>query len=95
MDPFVSFLILLVISVVVSGVLHYGFKLTSVSVNNRWAFITKVVGGYYGAWWGPTVFGKWWSGLNYGDVYYIPAILGCFSLIVFGVALFKALRGGK
>ena len=95
MEALISFIILLVISVVVSAILHYGFKLTSRTVQDHWAFVTKIVIGYYGAWWGTTVYGQWWEDLNYQDIYYIPAVLGAFSALVFGVALFKALRGGS
>lgn len=93
MEQFISFLILLVISVIVSGIIHYGFKLTSRTVLDHWAFVTKIIVGYYGAWWGTAIYGQWWEGLNYQSVYYIPAILGAFSAVVFGVGFFKALRG--
>ena len=95
MEQFISFLILLVISVVVSGILHYGLNYTSRAVPTHWAFVTKVIVGYYGAWYGTALYGRWWDGLNYQDVYFIPAILGAFSLVVFGVSLFTALRGGS
>ena len=93
MEAFISFVILLVISVIVAAILHYGFKLTSRTVQDHWAFMTKIIVGYYGAWWGTTLYGQWWENLNYGEVYYIPAVLGAFSAVVFGVGLFKALRG--
>ena len=95
MEQFISFVILLVISVIVSGILHYGFKLTSRTVQDHWAFVTKIIVGYYGAWWGTARYGKWFDGLNYQSVYYIPAILGAFSAVVFGVGFFMALRGGS
>ncbi|MCH7478695.1 MAG: hypothetical protein IIA14_11435 [SAR324 cluster bacterium] len=95
MEAFISFVILLVISVIVSAILHYGFKYTSGAVPNHWAFVTKIIVGYFGAWWGTTVYGQWWEGLNYQSVYYIPAILGAFSAVAFGVAFFMALRGGS
>ena len=95
MEAFISFVILLVISVIVSAILHYGFKYKSSAVPNHWAFVTKIIVGYFGAWWGTTVYGQWWEGLNYQSVYYIPAILGAFSAVAFGVAFFMALRGGS
>ncbi len=49
MEAFISFVILLVISVIVSAILHYGFKLTSRTVQDHWAFVTKIIVGYYGA----------------------------------------------
>ena len=93
MEAFISFVILLGISVVVSAVLQYGLKFTLRP--GPWPYVYKVIVGYYGAWWGTTVYGEWWEGLNYQSVYYIPAILGAFSTVVFGVAFFMALRGGS
>ncbi len=93
MEAFISFVILLVISVIVAAIIQFGLKF-----NRRtgpWPFVLKVIVGYYGAWWGTTVYGQWWENLNYGNVYYIPAILGAFSAVVFGVGFFKALRGGS
>ena len=95
MEAFISFVILLVISVIVSAVIHYGFKYASGAVPSHWAFVTKIIVGYFGAWWGTTVYGQWWEGLNYQSVFYIPAILGAISAVVFGVAFFMALRGGS
>jgi hypothetical protein len=45
---FISFLILLVISIVVSAVLHYGFKYYVRPGLN--SFISKVIFGWLGAW---------------------------------------------
>ena len=87
MEAFISFVILLGISVVVSAILQYGLKFTLRP--GPWPYVYKVIVGYYGAWWGTTVYGEWWEGLNYQSVYYIPAILGAFSLVVFAVALLR------
>jgi hypothetical protein len=35
------------------------------------------------------VFGHWWEGLNYGQVYYVPAILGSLAILVLAVDLVK------
>ena len=68
---FVSFLTLLVISIVVSAILHYVLKMRirtgSVS------FIGTVIWGWIGAWLGSPVFGYW--AFHYESVYIIPAIL--------------------
>jgi len=80
---FVSFLILLVISIVVSGILHFGLKyyvtpgLTS--------FFGKVIVGWIGAWLGSPVLGHWFEGVCYESVYIIPAILGSLAFIVLAV----------
>jgi uncharacterized membrane protein YeaQ/YmgE (transglycosylase-associated protein family) len=80
---FLSFFILLIISVVVSGILHFGFKYYVVP---GWrSYGSKVVIGWVGAWLGTPVFGRWWVGVNYEGVYIVPAILGCLALLILAV----------
>ena len=81
-DPFISFLLLLVISLVVSGILHYWLKFYVAP--GLWSFLSKVVVGYIGAWLGTPVFGNWLEGVNYGDVYILPAVVGSFALSCVG-----------
>ena len=85
---FVSFLVLLVISVVVSAILHYVLKMrvrTGVV-----SFVGTVVWGWIGAWLGSPVFGYW--AFHYESVYIIPAILGSFALILLMVDLVNTVR---
>jgi uncharacterized membrane protein YeaQ/YmgE (transglycosylase-associated protein family) len=42
-----------------------------------------------GAWLGSPVFGYWWQGLNYKEVYIFPAILGSLSILIFAVDFIK------
>lgn len=86
---FISFLILAIISVVVAGILHYGFKYYIVP--GCWSYLSKVLIGYLGAWLGSPVLGNWWQGLNYKDVYIVPSILGSLFLIIFAVDCIKTL----
>ncbi len=82
---FVSFLILLVISVVVSAILHYLFKFY---IRPGWiSFISKVIFGWIGAWLGSPVFGHWFGSLVYEKIYIIPAILGSLALLIIIVDL--------
>jgi len=84
---FVSFIILLIISVVVSGILHIAFKYY---ITQGWgSYLSKVLIGWVGAWLGSPVFGFWWQGLNYKEVYIVPAILGSLFLLIFAVDLIK------
>jgi uncharacterized membrane protein YeaQ/YmgE (transglycosylase-associated protein family) len=84
---FVSFIILLIISIVVSGVLHFVLK---VHIISGWrCYFSKVVIGWIGAWLGLPVFGHWWQGLNYNEVYIVPAILGSLAILVFAVDFIK------
>ena len=80
---FVSFLILLVISIVVSAILHYGLKFYAKP--GIWSFCVKIVVGWIGAWLGSPVLGNWFPGVNYENVYYIPAILGSLALLIWGI----------
>jgi len=84
---FISFLILLVISVVVSGVLHFG--LHYYVTPGIWSFCSKIVVGWVGAWLGSPVLGHWLPDLQYHEVYYIPAILGSLGVLVVAVDLAK------
>ncbi len=84
---FISFLILLIISIIVSGVLHFIFKFYIIP--GWWSYFSKVIIGWVGAWLGSPVFGYWWQGLNYKEVYIIPAILGSLSILVFAVDLIR------
>ncbi|MCK5256111.1 MAG: hypothetical protein KAQ81_08820 [Deltaproteobacteria bacterium] len=84
---FISFLILLIIGVVIAGILHFGFKYYIVS--GWWSFLSKVLIGWIGAWLGSPVFGYWWQGFNYKQVYIVPAILGSLLLLIFSVQLIK------
>ena len=88
---FVSFLILLVISVVVSGILHYGCKYYVTP--GHWSFCSKIVVGWVGAWLGSPVFGHWWPGGHYNEVYIIPAILGSLGVLILAIDLGKMYRG--
>ena len=90
---FVSFLILLIISVVVGGILHFGFKYYVVP--GIWSFLSKVVIGWVGAWLGPQVFGAWWKDVAIEGVYIVPAILGSLFLLIFAVDYVQSAKGAK
>jgi uncharacterized membrane protein YeaQ/YmgE (transglycosylase-associated protein family) len=93
---FISFLILLIISVVVSGILHYGFHYYVTP--GFWSFCSKVVVGWVGAWIGSPIIGNWphrIPGLNHGDVWFIPAILGAVGVLIVAVDLGMMARGTR
>jgi uncharacterized membrane protein YeaQ/YmgE (transglycosylase-associated protein family) len=82
---FVSFLILLIISVVVSGVVHFALKMYVVA---GWrSYVSKVCIGWVGAWIGSPVLGYWW--FHYEQVYIVPAILSCFAILIVAVDTVK------
>ena len=87
----ISFLVLLVISAVVSAVLHYGFKYyVSAGI---WSFLSKIVVGWIGGWIGTMILGQWVTGVNYGEIYFIPAALGSVSALILAVDVGQMLAG--
>ena len=90
---FISFLILLIISVVVSAILHFGLKFYIRP--GFGSFLSKVIWGWIGAWLGSPVFGHWFGGVKYQDVYIIPAILGSAAILVLLVDWVKTVRAGS
>ncbi len=87
---FISFLILLIISVAVSAILHFVFKFYITS--GFGSFISKVIFGWVGAWLGTPVFGHWFTGVNYQDIYIIPAILGCLAFLIILIDSVKSVK---
>ncbi len=55
----------------------------------REAIVKAALVGWVGAWLGSLILGQWWEGPNYGQVYYVPAILGCLALLIVVVNLVK------
>lgn len=90
---FVSFIILLIISIVVSAVLHFVFKYYIRP--GIISFISKVIFGWIGAWLGSPVFGYWFEGVNYEKVYIIPAVLGSLALLVILIDCIKSVKGAE
>ena len=88
---FISFLILLVVSAVVSAVLHYVFKYYVRPGLN--SFFSKVILGWIGAWLGSPVFGHWFPGVQCQEVYIIPAILGSLAFLIIMIDLVKSIKG--
>jgi uncharacterized membrane protein YeaQ/YmgE (transglycosylase-associated protein family) len=87
---FTSFLILLIISVVVSGILHYGLEYYVTP--GFYSFCSKVVIGWLGAWIGSPVVGYWphrFPFLSYGDIWVIPAFIGAAGVLIVAVDLAK------
>jgi uncharacterized membrane protein YeaQ/YmgE (transglycosylase-associated protein family) len=99
---FISFLILLVISLVVSGILHYGLHYYVTPdyyvTPGFWSFCSKVVVGWVGAWMGSPIIGNWphrIPSLHHGDVWFIPAILGAVGVLIVAVDLGMMARGTR
>jgi uncharacterized membrane protein YeaQ/YmgE (transglycosylase-associated protein family) len=84
---FVSFLILLIISAAVSWVLHemLGYYVTA----GWWSYLSKVVVGWFGAWLGTPIFGRWFPGMEVNGIYIIPAIIGAFAILIVAVDIVR------
>lgn len=87
---FIGFVILLTIAVAVSTTLHYGCKYYVTP--GVWSYISKLVVSWIGAWLGTPVFGAWLLGLNFQNIYFIPAILGSIALTIVVVDVAKTFR---
>jgi uncharacterized membrane protein YeaQ/YmgE (transglycosylase-associated protein family) len=85
---FGSFILLLIISVVVSLILHYGLKFYVIP--GLGSFLGRVVVGWIGGWLGSPVLGHWGPSVNTDQVFIIPAILGCLALLVLAVDALKS-----
>src|SRR5215831_11885650 len=86
---FISFMELLVISVVVALVLHYLVRYRTVERFD--GFLGKVIIGWLGAWLGSPVIGHWPANVTFADIYPIPAFLGSIALVFSVVLFFKTL----
>lgn len=87
---FLGFLILLIIALVVALVLHFGLKFYV--TEGLTSFFGKLIIAWLGAWFGSPVFGHWFEGLNYNEIYIIPAILGSLALVVLAVDLVQTFK---
>jgi hypothetical protein len=85
---FGSFILLLIISVVISLILHYGLKFYVTP--GAGSFLGKVVIGWIGGWLGSPVLGHWGGSVNTDQVFIIPAILGSLALITLAVDVVKS-----
>ena len=85
----ISFLILLAISAVVSAALHFGLKYYVIP--GLASYFSKIVIGWIGGWLGSPVFGHWWEGFSYQQIYFIPAMLCSVALLVLVVDVVKTI----
>lgn len=90
---FGSFILLLIISVVVSLILHYGLKFYVTPGFE--SFLGKVVVGWIGGWLGSPVLGHWGPSVNTDQVFIIPAILGSLALLALAVDVVRTLHSAE
>ncbi len=90
---FQQFLTLVVLSTVVSAILHYG--LSYYTTPGTRSFFGKIVIGYAGALWAGALIGSWEfiPGLTIASVPVLPAILGSLGTIVLAVDATESIKG--
>ena len=71
---FLEFLTLLIISLIASLIVHFGYR--SRSLKRSDGFFLEWITGWFFAWLGSPVFGHWFASLSVQNVYLIPALLG-------------------
>lgn len=86
---FVSFLVLLVLSLIAAGALHYLLRYRFFQGID--GFVGKWIAGWIGAWLGSPVLGHWFTVVKYADVYIIPGLIGAFAGAFITTTYWKAL----
>lgn len=87
---FVSFLILLVISLVAAVVHSFGLD---VKVRGGIvSFLSQWIVAYIGALYGSSVFGEWFEAVAYADIYILPALLGAVAIVVLAVDVVETFK---
>lgn len=85
---FASFLALAVISLITALIFHYAIRYRVLEGID--GFFADWIVGWIGAWLASPVLGHWFAGVDVGDVYVIPAVLGGFISAFLLAALSKA-----
>ncbi len=85
---FMSFLTLLIISLITALIMHYGIRYRMLEGGD--GFVTKWIVGWVGAWIASPVLGNWFTGVSLFHVYIIPAFLGGFIGAFLITAVWKA-----
>jgi len=75
--PFLSFLVLLILSAIAAAALRWGFRYRLLEGID--GFIGQWIVAWLGAWLGPSVLGHWFDQAMLGNIYVIPAFIGAFA----------------
>jgi len=89
--PFLSFLILLVISAIAAAIIRWGLRYR---LFDSWdGFFGQWMVAWVGAWLGPTVLGYWFDSVVVSNIYLIPALLGGLAGAFAGTLNAKVIAG--
>jgi uncharacterized membrane protein YeaQ/YmgE (transglycosylase-associated protein family) len=88
---FPSFLVLLVLSAIAAGIVHWGFRYRLFMGID--GFLGQWMVAWVGAWLGPAVIGHWFDSAIVSNVYVIPALIGAFAGAFGGTLNAKLLAG--
>jgi uncharacterized membrane protein YeaQ/YmgE (transglycosylase-associated protein family) len=75
--PFLSFLVLLILSAIAAAVLHWVFRYRLFSGID--GFLGQWMVAWLGAWLGPAVLGHWFDSFILWNIYILPALIGAFA----------------
>lgn len=89
--PFLSFMVLLILSAIAAAVVHWGFRYRLFQGID--GFIGQWMVAWIGAWLGPAVLGHWFDSAMLCNIYVIPALLGAFAGALGGTINAKVLAG--
>ena len=89
--PFLSFLVLLILSAIAAAIVHWGFRYQLFKGID--GFIGQWIVAWLGAWLGPAVLGHWFDSAMLGNIYVIPAVIGAFAGAFGGTLNAKVLAG--
>jgi uncharacterized membrane protein YeaQ/YmgE (transglycosylase-associated protein family) len=89
--PFLSFLVLLILSAIAAAILHWGFRYRL--FNKIDGFIGQWMVAWLGAWLGPAVLGHWFDSAMLAGIYTLPALIGAFAGAFGGTLNAKVLAG--
>jgi uncharacterized membrane protein YeaQ/YmgE (transglycosylase-associated protein family) len=89
--PFSSFVVLLILSAIAAGIVHWGFRYRL--FNGVVGFVGQWIVAWLGAWLGPAVLGHWFDSAMLWNIYIIPALLGAFAGALAGTINAKILAG--
>jgi len=88
---FPSFLVLSILSAIVAGIVHWGFRYRLFQGVD--GFVGQWIVAWLGAWLGPAVLGHWFDSAMVSNIYVIPAVLGSFAGALGGTINAKLMAG--